>query len=162
MRRSYSDPIKARLSTVEDLKPTQWAGTVRTVALQAERHGWSQERITEVFDMLGMDAKAARDAKQALRRSIRLKWIAASTPTPKALPAPRALQPAAPTPVLPILAPPKHSKDGYRDPVGRFTQADFCVKGLHAMVDTNRLTRRDRSSVQCRACTVARGKVKPV
>lgn len=179
MRRSYSDPIKARLSTVEDLKPTQWAGTVRTVALQAERHGWSRERITEVFDMLGMDAKAARDAKAALRRAVRLKWVDASTPHPKALPTPRVRKPAPRKPAVVsakatlaagttltatvrVSTPPRLATHWSRDRQGRFAQGSFCVRGLHRMTETNRLTRRDRSSVQCRACTVARGKAKPV
>jgi hypothetical protein len=177
VRRSYSDPIKARLSTVEDLKPTQWAGIVRTVALQAQRHDWSMERVTETFDMLGLDAKAARDAKASLRRSIRLKWVDASTPHPKALPMPRVHKPAPRKPAVVSAKATLSAATGLtatarvtellathwsRDRQGRFAPGSFCVRGLHRMTDTNRLTRRDRSSVQCRACTVARGKAKPV
>lgn len=147
--RNYNDPAHSRVTYVGELKPHQWAGTLRTVALQAERHDWPMERVHEVLDMLGLDVKIARSAKEALQRSRRLKWISTLAPVPtpglKALPKPR----TAPLPY-----------GQGRDKGGRFTRGTLCGKGLHKMIQPNLLTRRDRTSVQCRACTVARGKAK--
>lgn len=151
---SYHDPVKARLSTVEDLKPAQWAGTVRTVAAAAARHDWPMERVIETLAMLGLDAKAARDAKAALRRSIRLRMIYASVPTPKAPLKPPAAKPAPKAAPSPSAAFPPNLT---RERAGRFVWVgELCARGLHPMTGENRTTRPDRSTAQCRACTLAR------
>lgn len=143
MTSPYRDPMKVRLSMVDDLKPSQWAGMLATVASAAERQGWAPDEAREMLAMLGMDAKAARDAKAALRRSARLRLIYASAPTPKALPRPRTGQLGA--------------RVGHRrDRGGRFANQEMCARGLHPNVPENRITRPDRTTTQCRPCSQTR------
>lgn len=147
-RRSYRDPIKARLTLVDELKPNQWATMIQVVARAAQRGDWPAERTAETLAMLGLTDKLAKDAREVLRRNKRLKAIRAANPTPT-LTKPK----LKPVPALPLLP-------GRRDPLGKFLPAEVCKKGLHRLTPDNRVTRKDRKTTQCRACTVARGKLK--
>lgn len=143
----YRDPVKARLALVDSLKPTQWAGLVSTIARNAERGGWTTAETVQVLSMLGLDRDSAKEAKQALRRSARLRVVHGHAPGPFR---PRAEPSAAKPGPSWVAAPVPH---GYRDRKGKFRTAEICVAGLHELVGDNRITRPDRDSVQCRACT---------
>lgn len=149
--RQYRDPIKARLTVVEQLKPHQWAGLATVVARNAERGAWSPEEATQVLDMLGLDKAAAREAKQALKRARRLKLIYASAPTPKSLPEPRVRHSE---PVAVVSDAPAMTQ--VRDKAGKFASGELCNRGLHALEGRNRMTRPDRPTIQCRECTKIR------
>lgn len=145
--RQYRDPVKARLSIVDALKPTQWAGLVSTIARNAERGGWTPAETVQVLSMLGLDRDSAKEAKQALRRAARLRAVHGHAPGPFR---PRAETSGAKSGPSWVAAPVAH---GYRDKTGKFTTAEICVAGLHELIGDNRITRPDRTVVQCRACT---------
>lgn len=172
-RRSYRDPIKARLAMVDELKPTQWAATIASVARAAERGNWPVERAVETLEMLGLTAKLAKEAREVLHRTRRLKQIQAANPTPR-LTTPKPITPVRvlrpdKTGMVTLKLEPGKDFDGIIEkdpnghaPNGRFTgwRSEFCKSGLHRMTPENRITRKDRKTGQCRACTVARKKPK--
>lgn len=163
--RQYRDPVKARLTLVEDLKPNQWAGVVAVVARNAELGNWTVDETHQVLSMLGVDTSTAREAKAALRRARRLKLIYAAAPTPKKLPKPRTAQPAAkkaPSPPLPPPEPkPFEPGKPLRDTYGHFTVNELCTAGLHPNIPENRITRPDRAQTECKLCTKERKKKYP-
>ena len=140
-----NDPVRARLGVVQELKPHQWAGLVAVVAKTAERRSWPSSEAASMLSMLGLDKTAARTAKEALKRSQRLRWAQSLAPKPSR-PRTAALE-AIPVPSVP--PGPARLRDG------RFAVMPTCIAGLHANTPENRQMRKDGRS-NCRPCAVER------
>lgn len=144
---SGSEPGKDALSPsgLDEPSPEQLAGVLCAVAGTAERQNWTVEHASEVLDMLGMGPVEISLARRALRASLRAQLAAAQVVTP--VPALRS--------VTALVAPP----DSVRDARGLFVRTGLCQKLLHPLQGDNVVTRPDRKTQQCRACTVARKQV---
>lgn len=132
----YRDPLRTHAEAIHELRPQQYADAVSTVARNAERGGWPTSEVAQVLSMLGIDQDRARDAKTALRRAQRLRLVHGGPERPVTRP----------------MGQLEARTDG-RDALGRFVTTELCAKGLHELTGANRLTRADRKSIQCKACT---------